>query len=128
MHNPAFKKKQYQKLEDSFWFDKIIKKEESTFKNYNKLNLIYNSKHNFYKYYQDRKTFYNLSFKSKYSFLHKLLKDLNKFKQLKTLKRETEKKKKQICMIQLQNYIINCQKHIMMNTIIYHMQKEKNES
>ena len=26
----------------------------------------------------------------------------------------------------LQNYIMNCQKHILMNTMIYQMQKEKN--
>ena len=44
-------KKQYQKLGDTFGFDKIIKKEELTFKNYNKSNLIYNIKFSFYKYY-----------------------------------------------------------------------------
>ena len=48
-------KKQYQKLDDTFEFDKIDKKEEPTFKNYNKSNLIYNSKHSFYKYYRDSK-------------------------------------------------------------------------
>ena len=71
-------KKQYQKLDDTFKFDKIIKKEESTFKKCNKSNLIYNSKH---------------SFKSKFSFPHEFLKDLSKFKKLKTIKQETEKKK-----------------------------------
>ena len=46
-------KKQYQKLDITFEFDKQIKKEEPTFENYNKSNLIYNSKHSFYKYYGD---------------------------------------------------------------------------
>ena len=41
--------KQYQKL------DKMIKKEALTLKNYNKLNLIYNCKYSFYKYYSERK-------------------------------------------------------------------------
>ena len=33
-------KKQYQKLDDTFGFNKVIKKVEQTFKNYNKLNQI----------------------------------------------------------------------------------------
>ena len=28
-------------------------------------------------------------------------------------------------MIQLQNYIVTCNKHILLNTMIYQMQKEK---
>ena len=32
-------KKKYQKLHDTFIFDKTVKKEEPKFKNYNKLNL-----------------------------------------------------------------------------------------
>ena len=86
-------KKQYQKLHDNFGFDKIIKNEETTFKNYNKSNLIYNSKYRFYKHYRSSKKIDNLSFKSKFSFLHRFLKDLNKFEMLKTLKQETENKK-----------------------------------
>ena len=42
-------KKQYQQLDDTFEFDKIIKKEERIFENCNKSNLIYNSKYSFYK-------------------------------------------------------------------------------
>ena len=42
-------KKQYQKLDNNFGFDRIIKKEELTFRNYNKQNLIYSSKYSFYK-------------------------------------------------------------------------------
>ena len=33
-------KKQYQKLDDTFGFNKVIKKVEQTFKNYNKLSQI----------------------------------------------------------------------------------------
>ena len=86
-------KKQYQKLDDNFEFDKIIKKEKMALENYNKSNLIYNSKHSIYKYYRDSKKFNNLSLKSKYPFLVKLFNDLNKFKNLKTIKEKTEKKK-----------------------------------
>ena len=46
-------KKQYQKLGITFEFDKQVKKEEPKVENYNKSNLIYNSKHSFYKYYDD---------------------------------------------------------------------------
>ena len=48
-------KKQYQKIDDTYEFDKIIKKEKSTLENYSKSDLIYNSNYNFYKYYRDRK-------------------------------------------------------------------------
>ena len=48
-------KKQYQKVAETFEFDNIIKKEEPIFKDYNKSNLIYNSKYSFYKYYRDSK-------------------------------------------------------------------------
>ena len=41
--------KQYQILDNIFGFDKTINKEEPTFNNYNKSNLIYNSKYSFYK-------------------------------------------------------------------------------
>ena len=55
--------KQYQKLHNTYEFDKIVKKE-----NYSKSNPIYDANHNFYKYYHDRKKNDNLSFKSKNSF------------------------------------------------------------
>ena len=35
--------KQYQKLDETFQFDKIIKKEKPALENYNKVDLIYNS-------------------------------------------------------------------------------------
>ena len=44
-------KKQYQKLDDTYELDKVIKKENPTFKKYNRSNLIYNSKYSFYEYY-----------------------------------------------------------------------------
>ena len=40
-------KKQYEKVDDTYEFDKIIKKEKPTFKKYNRSNLIYNSKYSF---------------------------------------------------------------------------------
>ena len=73
-------RKNYQKLDNTFEFDEIFKKEEPIFKNYIKSNLIYNSKYSFYKYYRrDSKKFDNLSFKSKYLFPEDFLNDLNKF-------------------------------------------------
>ena len=38
---------QYQRLDDTYEFDKISKKEKSTLGNYSKSNLIYNSNSNF---------------------------------------------------------------------------------
>ena len=55
---------QYQKLDNTFEFDKIIKKEEATFKNYNKSNLIYNSKYSFYKYYRKNLITFQVTFLS----------------------------------------------------------------
>ena len=49
---------QYQELDDTFEFGKIIKKE-----NYSKSNLINDTNHSFYKYYRDSKEFHNLSLK-----------------------------------------------------------------
>ena len=58
---------QYQKLDNTFEFDKIIKKEEAKFKNYNKLNLIYNSKYSFYKYYRKNLITFQITFPSNQS-------------------------------------------------------------
>ena len=58
-------KKEYETLDDTFEFDEILKKEDPTFKNYNKSNVIYNSKCSFYEYYHDSKKIDDLSFKSK---------------------------------------------------------------
>ena len=48
-------KKQYQKLFDTFKFDKIFKKEKPTIKNYSKSDLVYDSKYSFYNYYCNSK-------------------------------------------------------------------------
>ena len=48
-------KKQYQKLFDTFKFDKIFKKEKPTIKNYSKSDLVYDSKYSFYNYYRNSK-------------------------------------------------------------------------
>ena len=76
------------------------------------------------KYFCDSKKIDNLSFKSKYSLLSEFFNDLNKLNNLKTQK-EKRKKKKQMWMMQLQIYIMNCYKHVLMSTIIYQIQKEK---
>ena len=79
-------KKQYQKLDDAYRFDKIIKKEKQALKKYSKSDLIYNSNYSFYKYFCDVKKFDSLFPESKYSFLTKFFNDLNKFNKLKTQK------------------------------------------
>ena len=84
--------KQYQKLDNIFEFDKIIKKE-----NYSKSNLIYVANHSFSKYYCDRKNFDNLSFKSKHSFLNDFLDDLDKLNNL-NLKKRKHKREKNKCV------------------------------
>ena len=56
-------KKQNKKLDNTYEFDKIIKKEKPTFKKYNRLNLIYNSKCIFYKNY-NIKTFNSIYHKT----------------------------------------------------------------
>ena len=40
-------KKQYQKLDNTYEFEKMIKKEKPAFKKYNRSYLIYNSKYSF---------------------------------------------------------------------------------
>ena len=92
-------------------------KEEPTFKNYNKSDLIYYTYHIFYKSYCDNKKFCHLSLKAKYSFLARFLNDIDKFNNLKPRNKNT-KKKKQKCMIQLQNFIIHLYINISMNTMI----------
>ena len=62
-------RKQYQKLDVTYEFDKIIKKEKPTLENYSKLDLIYNSNYSFCKYYRNSKKLDNLTLESKYSFL-----------------------------------------------------------
>ena len=70
-------KKQYQKLDDTYELDKVIKKEKPTLQNYSKSDPTYDISYSFFKYYRDTKNSDNLSLKSKYSFLVKPFSDLN---------------------------------------------------
>ena len=75
-------KKQYQKVDNTFEFDKIIKKEKPTIENYSKSNLIYDTNHSFY-----------LSFKSKHSFLNEFFDDLDKLNNVNPKKKRKREKK-----------------------------------
>ena len=70
--------KQYQRLDNTYEFDKLIKKEQPTLGKCSKSNVIYNSNYNFYKYYCDSKKIDNLSLNSKHLFLVNFLDGLNK--------------------------------------------------
>ena len=76
--------KQYQKLRDTYEFDKIIKKEKPTLENYSKSDLIYNNNYSFYKYYCDSEKLDNLSLESKYAFLAEFFNHLDNQKIKKT--------------------------------------------
>ena len=86
-------KKQYQKLDDFYESDKIIKKEKPTLKIYSKSDIIYNSNYSCYKYYRDSKKFDNISLESKYTFLVEFFKDSNKLNKLKNKKKKLKRKK-----------------------------------
>ena len=86
-------KTQYQKLDDTYEFDKIIKVEKPTFKKYNRSNLIYNSKYSFYEYC-NIKNFNNFSLKSNYPILLSFYSDLNQFNNLNPQKESTIRKKR----------------------------------
>ena len=93
-------KKQYQKLDNTYEFDKIIKKEKPTFKKYNRLNLIYNSKSIFYKYY-NIKTFNSIYHKtSDCAFVYS---NFNEFNNLNPQK-EIIKEKKALCNEYVETY------------------------
>ena len=83
--------KLYHKLENTFEFDKTIKKEKPTLKKYNRSNLIYNSKHSFYECY-NIKNFNSLPLTSKYPFLLSFYNDLNKLNNANLQKETTEEK------------------------------------
>ena len=85
-------KRQYQEIEDTFEFDKIIKKEKPAFKKYNRSNLICNCKYSFYEYY-NIKNFSSLSLMSKYPILLSFYSDVNKFNNLNPQKESTKEKK-----------------------------------
>ena len=54
------KQKQFERLDNTFEFDKTIIKEKPSLKKYNRSNLIYDSKYSFYPYY-NIKNFNSLS-------------------------------------------------------------------
>ena len=85
-------KKQNKKLDNTYEFDKIIKKEKPTFKKYNRLNLIYYSKCIFYKYY-NTKTFNSIFLTSKHPILLSFDSNLNEFNNLNPQKEITKEKK-----------------------------------
>ena len=89
-------KKQYQKLDDAFEFDKIIKKEKPTLKKYNRSNLINDSKYSFYPYYNIKnfKDFNSLFLKLKHTILFWLYSEL-------------KQKKKRLCIIMHHKYIMS---------------------
>ena len=79
-------KKQNKKLDNTYEFDKIIKKEKPTFKKYNRLNLIYYSKCN-------TKTFNSIFLTSKHPILLSFYSNLNEFNNLNPQKEITKEKK-----------------------------------
>ena len=73
--------KQYKKLDNTFEFDKIIKKEKPTLKKYNRSNLTYDSKYSFYPHY-NIKNFNKMSLTLKYPILFLFYNELKKFNSL----------------------------------------------
>ena len=84
-------KKQYQKLDNTYDSEKIIKKEKPTLKKYNRSNVIYNGKYSFYEYFI--KKINSLFLTSKYPILLLFYSDLNKFNNLNPQKETTKEKK-----------------------------------
>ena len=84
--------KQYQKLDDTDEFVRIKqrnKKKNTTIKKYNRSNLIYNSKHRFYEFYNNKLFNSSSSLESKYLSLLSFYTDLNKFNNLNPQKENT---------------------------------------
>ena len=80
------------KFDDTYEFDKIIKKERPIFKKNSRPNLIYNRKCIFYEYY-NVKNFNGFSLTSKYPILFSFYSDLNKFNDLNPQKESTKGEK-----------------------------------
>ena len=79
--------KQYKGLDNTYELGKIIKKEKTTVKTYNRSNLIYNSEYRFYEYC-NLKNFNSLSRKSKHLISDLFYNQLNKFsRQSETMER-----------------------------------------
>ena len=110
-------KKHYQKLDHTFDFDRIIKKEKSTLKKYNRSNLIYDSKYIFYVYHNIR-NFNYLSQKSSISILFSFLSKLNNFNNINPQKWRT-KEKNRLRIIMHPNYKMSIQKSILINTWLF---------
>ena len=87
-------KKQYQKLGNAYEFG-----EKLQYKKYNSSNLVYNSKHSFYGYYNDKK-YNSYPLELKYTILISFFVDLNKLSNVNPQKESTEKKK-ELCIIML---------------------------
>ena len=66
-------KKQYQKLDDTFEFDEITKKEKPTSKRYTRSNLIYNSKYSFYPYYNIKNVILFLLYQNIQLYYHSIM-------------------------------------------------------
>ena len=94
--------KQYQKLDNSYEFDKIIEKE-----NYSKSNLIYDPNHSFHKYYCDRKNNDNLSF------LNDFFNEFNKLINVNPQKESTKERKINVydTASELYNYFLGIYYH-----------------
>ena len=58
-------KEQYEKLDDTYEFNRIFTKEKLTLENYSKSDLMYNNNYSFYKLYHCIKKLDNLSIESK---------------------------------------------------------------
>ena len=87
----CFRKKQYKRFDDTYEFDKIIKIEKRTFKKYNRSNLNYSSKHNFYEYYNIKKI-NSLSITSKYPILLSFYNNLDESNNFNPQKESTKEK------------------------------------
>ena len=90
-------KKTVSKIRNTFEFNEIIKKEKPTLENYSISDLIYDSKHRFYKYSCDKEKFTKLSLELKHSILVEFLHDLEKLNNLNP-KEESTKKDKNKCV------------------------------
>ena len=91
-------KKQYQKLDNTYESEKIIKKEKPTLKKCNRSNLIYDSKYSFYPFY-NIKNFSILSRTPKYPTLFPFY---GEFKE-----KDVQKKKMRLCITMHENCIVS---------------------
>ena len=86
------KKKQYQRLDNTFDFGKTIKKEKPTLKKYNRSNVTYDSKYSFHQYCNIR-NFNSLPLVSNYPCLFSFYSELNKCYIINPQKEWTKDKK-----------------------------------